>query len=83
MGDTKVAAGIVTSEGEIMTQTRVPMLADGDATAGFAAVQAAVDSLFVSAPRASIRNSAEIPGRPAARSSGAVCQGRFRAAFCD
>jgi glucokinase len=48
VGGTKVAAGIVASEGEIVTQTRVPMIADGDATAGFAAVRAAVDSLFAS-----------------------------------
>jgi glucokinase len=55
VGGTKVAAGIVTSAGEIMTQTRVSMIADGDATDGFRAVQAAVDPLFASAPRASIR----------------------------
>jgi predicted NBD/HSP70 family sugar kinase len=67
---TKIAAGIVTSEGEILTQSRVPMIADGDATAGLGAVQAAVDSLFA--------------GRPASIDPPlGVCQGRFSAAFCD
>jgi glucokinase len=42
VGGTKVAAGLVNSAGEITQQTRVPMVA-GDAAAGLAAVNAAID----------------------------------------
>jgi glucokinase len=55
VGGTKVAAGIVTAEGEIQDQTRTPMITDGDAAAGFAAVKSAIDSLLTSAPSKRIR----------------------------
>ncbi len=55
IGGTKVAAGIVTGAGEIASQTRTPMIASGDAAAGFATVKSAIDSLFASAPNATIR----------------------------
>jgi glucokinase len=46
IGGTKVAAGLVDRHGEIKTQTRTPMVADGDADAGLAAVLSAIDALF-------------------------------------
>ncbi len=55
IGGTKVAAGIVTADGEIRDQARIPMIANDDATAGFAAVKSAIDSLFASASNATIR----------------------------
>jgi glucokinase len=55
IGGTKVAAGIVTAEGEIRTQTRTPMIASGDAATGFSAVKTAIDFLFASDPQANIR----------------------------
>lgn len=48
VGGTKVAAGLVNSAGEILSQTRVPMAA-GDAAAGLAAVISAIDSAGASA----------------------------------
>jgi len=44
VGGTKVAAGLVSSAGEITHQTRVPMVA-ADAAAGLAAVTSAIDSV--------------------------------------
>jgi glucokinase len=51
IGGTKVAAGIVDSSGEISHKTRVPMVATGDAAAGFAAVKDAVNAIFAAAPQ--------------------------------
>ena len=42
VGGTKVAAGFVSAEGKITNQVRIPMIADGDAAVGFAAVTTAV-----------------------------------------
>jgi glucokinase len=44
VGGTKVAAGLVNSSGEIIHQTRTPMVA-ADAAAGLAAVTSAIDSV--------------------------------------
>jgi glucokinase len=55
IGGTKVAAGIVNAQGEIINQTRTPMIVDGDAGAGFAPVKSAIDALFASVPKAKIR----------------------------
>lgn len=55
VGGTKVAAGIVTADGKIINQTRIPMIANGDAATGFAAVKSAIDSLFASTPKTTIR----------------------------
>jgi glucokinase len=55
VGGTKVAAGIVTAGGDIINPTRIPMIAEGDAAAGFGAVKAAIDSLFAIAPGRRIR----------------------------
>ena len=52
IGGTKVAAGLVDSHGNISHKTRVPMVAAGDAAAGFASVQNAVEALFREAPGA-------------------------------
>jgi len=52
IGGTKVAAGLVSSTGEIAHKTRVPMVSTGDAEKGFAAVEAAVAAIFDDAPEA-------------------------------
>ncbi len=46
IGGTKVAAGLVDSSGEILYQTRVPMVANQDAAAGLCAVEAAIRAVF-------------------------------------
>jgi glucokinase len=48
IGGTKVAVGIVDSSGEIITQVRKPMVANGTAEAALQAVIGAIDSLFFS-----------------------------------
>ena len=50
IGGTKVAAGLVNSEGKILFHTRVPMPVHGTAAEGFAAVQSAIESVFASHP---------------------------------
>lgn len=50
IGGTKVAAGLVNSEGKILFHTRVPMPAHGTAAEGFAAVQSAIEAVFVAHP---------------------------------
>jgi glucokinase len=50
IGGTKVAAGLVNSEGKILFHTRVPMPAHGTAAAGFAAVQSAIEAVFAAHP---------------------------------
>ena len=52
VGGTKVAAGLVDSQGEIKSRTRTPMAANGSAEAGLASVTSAIDSLFTSNPQA-------------------------------
>src|SRR5271154_7574777 len=46
VGGTKVAAGLVNSQGEIVANLREPMVAEGDAATGLASVTSAVDALF-------------------------------------
>jgi glucokinase len=53
IGGTKVAAGLVTKAGEILYQTRTPMVAN-DAAAGLAAVVSAIDSVRNSGKAGSI-----------------------------
>jgi glucokinase len=57
IGGTKVAAGLVDSNGKIRTQLRVPMVPTGEAPEGLAAVVSAIDRVFESdaALRSSIR----------------------------
>ncbi len=50
IGGTKIAAGLVNAEGEILFRTRVPMPARESAAAGFAAVQSAIKAVFVAHP---------------------------------
>lgn len=50
IGGTKVAAGLVTADGAIISKTRAPMTATGDAATGFSAVKAAVDELLAQNP---------------------------------
>lgn len=52
IGGTKVAAGLVDSEGRVLFRTRVPMAAAADAAAGFAAVRSAIDAVFAAYPSA-------------------------------
>lgn len=51
IGGTKVAAGIVTSRGEILSKARVPMVSDREAAAGLAAVEKAIDAAFATQPK--------------------------------
>jgi len=46
IGGTKVAAGLVDSTGEILAQTRTPMVASSEAAAGLGAVTAAIESVW-------------------------------------
>ena len=50
IGGTKVAAALVTPEGEIRQKTRVPMVSTGDAATGFAAVKEAITAIYSAAP---------------------------------
>src|SRR5438270_11548193 len=44
IGGTKVAAGLVDSTGEILAQTRTPMVSSSEAAAGLGTVTAAIES---------------------------------------
>jgi len=50
VGGTKVAAGLVNPQGEIIANLRKPMVADRDAAAGLASVTGAIDALFDANP---------------------------------
>jgi glucokinase len=52
IGGTKVAAGLVDAQGNILFQTRVPMSARGSAAEGVGAVQSAIESIFSTRPEA-------------------------------
>jgi len=52
IGGTKVAAGLVDAEGQILFQSRVLMPARGSAAEGFAAVQSAIEAVFAAHPEA-------------------------------
>jgi glucokinase len=54
IGGTKVAAGLVNSEGEIFARNRTPMVTTGAPSNGLAAVSKAIGGLF---PNASLQNS--------------------------
>jgi glucokinase len=55
IGGTKVAAGLVGAEGEILTTVRVPMVSNGDAAEGLAAVEAAIRAVFAERPQETVR----------------------------
>lgn len=48
IGGTKVAVGVVDSDGQILAQQRKPMVANGASAAGFEAVTGAIDSILAS-----------------------------------
>lgn len=50
IGGTKVACGLVDADGNILAQSRQPMLANDGPEPGFKAVQSAIDSLFAGNP---------------------------------
>ncbi|MGH9747143.1 MAG: ROK family protein [Candidatus Acidiferrales bacterium] len=50
VGGTKVAAGMVTRSGEILSKIRVPMRSHEDAAAGLAAVESAIDAAIKTLP---------------------------------
>jgi glucokinase len=50
IGGTKVAAGLVSASGEIVYQTRVPMVCQEDAAAGLRAVESAIRAVFAARP---------------------------------
>jgi glucokinase len=52
IGGTKVAAGLVDTEGAILFQTRVAMPARGNAAEGFGAVRSAIEAVFAARPEA-------------------------------
>ena len=52
VGGTKIAAGLVDTGGTILYQTRVPMPARENAAAGFAALESAINAVFVAQPQA-------------------------------
>ncbi len=54
IGGTKVAAGLVNPQGEILYKTRVPMVANGTAVAGLKAVCDAIDAVKAANPGADI-----------------------------
>ena len=54
VGGTKVAAGLVHSDGTIAKQFRVPMSADGTSQDGFASVKSAIDALLAGTPSPTI-----------------------------
>ena len=56
IGGTKIAAGLVNHGGEIISRTRLPMVANGEAATGLSAVISAIDSLSSTAtPEAKIQ----------------------------
>ena len=57
VGGTKVAAGLVDRNGEILCQTRTPMVANGEAAAGLAAVTSAIDSVSKKSGHAGAKSS--------------------------
>jgi glucokinase len=55
VGGTKVAAGIVTRRGEILSKIRVPMRSRGDAADGLAAVESAIDAALAAEAARNVR----------------------------
>ena len=52
IGGTKVAAGLVSSDGAVQSKARVPMVSAADAATGFAAVKSAIDAVLEANPGA-------------------------------
>src|SRR5258707_12353719 len=51
VGGTKIAAGLVDTQGKILYQARVPMPAREDADAGFAALESPINPVFAAQPQ--------------------------------
>jgi glucokinase len=51
IGGTKVAAGVVTSRGEILSKVRVPMVSNRDASAGLESVESAISAALDAQPK--------------------------------
>jgi glucokinase len=64
IGGTKVAAALVTAEGEISHKTRVPMVSTGDAATGFAAVKEAIGAIYAAAPEAAVTETGVVLNPP-------------------
>ena len=64
IGGTKIAAGFVTAAGEILAQSRTPMISSGDADEGLAAVSQAIEALY-----------AKLDARPAIEAIGICAPG--------
>lgn len=54
IGGTKVAAGLVNNAGDVLYKTRVPMVSQKDAAAGFSAVRSAIEEVQKANPTAAI-----------------------------
>src|SRR5882762_5560776 len=54
IGGTKIAAGLVDSQGAILTQLRTPMISTSDAASAVARVRSAIDAVFAEAERDSV-----------------------------
>jgi glucokinase len=54
IGGTKIAAGLVNGDGDVLYKTRVPMISNRDAATGFAAVREAIDTTMSANPDRSI-----------------------------
>jgi glucokinase len=50
IGGTKIAAGLVNGNGDVLYKTRVPMISNRDAATGFAAVREAIDTTMGANP---------------------------------
>jgi len=50
IGGSKVAAGLLSADGTVLFKTRVPMVANGTAPEGFAAVRSAIDEVLKANP---------------------------------
>ena len=64
IGGTKIAAGLVSATGEILAQSRTPMISSGDAEQGLVAVSQAMESLYT-----------KLGGRPAIETIGICAPG--------
>src|SRR5215472_3639915 len=72
IGGTKVAAGLVDTQGKILYRTRNPMQARGSAADGLASVRAAIDKAFRENPGATIRGIGLISPGPVDPQTGTI-----------
>jgi glucokinase len=72
IGGTKVAAGLVNTQGEILYKTRNPMQTRGTAAEGLASVRAAIDKAFRENPNNSVRGIGLISPGPVDPQTGTI-----------